>query len=155
MTAHTADAAVRDLYRRLLVAWNEREAERYAALFTADSTLIGFDGSQVSGAQVAEHLRPIFADHPTAAYVAKVREVRSLGPACVLLRAIAGMAPPGQSRLNPAVNAVQTLLAQQGDDGWRIVLFQNTPAQYHGRPELTEQHTAELAPILSSGAVVA
>jgi hypothetical protein len=37
----------------------------------------------------------------------------------------------------------------------RIVLFQNTPAQYHGRPELTEQHTAELQPLLSNGTVVA
>jgi len=46
--------------------------------------------------------------------------------------------------LNPALNAVQSLVAERDRDGWRIVLFQNTPAQYHGRPHLVEQHTAEL-----------
>ena len=61
------------------------------------------------------------------------------------------MVPPGQTRLNPAVNAVQSLVAQD-DDGWRVVLFQNTPAQHHGRPDLVEQHTAELQQILGTRA---
>jgi len=30
------------------------------------------------------------------------------------------------------------------DGEWRIKLFQNTPAQFHGRPELVEQMTDEL-----------
>jgi hypothetical protein len=63
----TADAAVRSLYTRLLQAWNERDADNYAALFTFDGTMIGFDGSQAQGAQILDHLRPIFEDHPTAA----------------------------------------------------------------------------------------
>jgi uncharacterized protein (TIGR02246 family) len=154
MTA-AADSAVRDLYTRLLEAWNERAAERFAALFACDGALIGFDGSQASGEQIADHLRPIFADHPTAAYVAKVRQIRSLGPGSVMLRAIAGMVPPGRAQLNPALNALQTLVAEHQEDGWRIVLFQNTPAQYHQRPELTQRHTAELQPLLSSNTTVA
>jgi len=135
---------VRDLYARLLDAWNRRNAQDYAALFAEDGSLIGFDGSQATGPEVLNHLTPIFADHPTAAYVAKVREVRPLGPGAAVLRAIVGMIPPGQSKLNPAVNAVQTLVAQKHHGTWGIVLFQNTPAQYHGRPDLAEQHTAEL-----------
>jgi hypothetical protein len=35
------------------------------------------------------------------------------------------------------------------------VLFQNTPAQFHGRPELTEQHLAELRPLVRAGTTVA
>jgi uncharacterized protein (TIGR02246 family) len=155
MTAAATDSAVRDLYERLLQAWNERNAEHFAALFASDGTMIGSDGSQASGAQIVDHLRPIFAAHPTAGYVAKVREIRFLGPGSVLLRAIAGMVPPGQNQLNPAVNALQTLVAEQQDDGWRIVLLQNTPAQYHGRPELTEQHTGELQPLVSRGTTLA
>ena len=104
MTANTAEA-VRDLYARLLHAWNGRDAEAFAALFAADGGLIGFDGSQAFGAEVLEHLRPIFADHPTAACVAKVREVRDLGPDNAILRAIVGMVPPGQQSVNPATNA--------------------------------------------------
>ncbi|MGI8333946.1 SgcJ/EcaC family oxidoreductase [Actinomadura scrupuli] len=155
MTVMAVGAAVRDLYTRLLRAWNDRNAEDYAALFAADGVMIGFDGSQASGAQITDHLAPIFTDHPTAAFVAKVRDIRFLGPGSVMLRAIAGMVPPGQDRLNPAVNVLQTIVAEHQEDGWRIVLFQNTPAQYHGRPELTEQHTAELEPLLAGDTIVA
>ena len=140
----TADDAVRDLYERLLTAWNERRADDFGVLFEPDGVMIGFDGSQVAGSDAADHLAPIFGDHPTASYVAEVRQIRPIGTQAVLLRATAGMVPPGGTELNPAMNAVQTMVAEQRDGAWRIVLFQNTPAQYHGRPDLTEEHTAAL-----------
>jgi uncharacterized protein (TIGR02246 family) len=143
-----------DLYEQLLTAWNNRDADAFAALFTSDGAMVGFDGSQASGPEIAAHLAPVFADHPTAAYVAKVRATRALGPDAALLRAIAGMVPPGQDALKPAVNAVHSLVAERHGDDWRIVLFQNTPAQYHGRPELVEEHTAELEAGRAAGAVV-
>jgi uncharacterized protein (TIGR02246 family) len=146
---------IRDLYTQLLCAWNDRDATAYAALFSADGALVGFDGAQVSGAEVVDHLGPIFTDHPTAAYVAKVREIRPLDTNVIMLRAIVGMIPPGADRLKAETNAVQTLIAQRSDGEWRIVLFQNTPAQYHGRPDLTERHTAELEPLVAAGTTVA
>jgi uncharacterized protein (TIGR02246 family) len=146
--------AVRDLYAQLLTAWNERDADRFGALFTEDGTTVGFDGSQSHGPQIAGHLKPIFADHPTAAYVAKVLQVRAVGPDAAVLRAIVGMVPPGAADLKPDVNAVQTLLAERTAGGWRIVLLQNTPAQHHGRPDLVGQHTAELAPLVRSGTLL-
>lgn len=148
MTAHSADPAVRDLYIRLLDAWNRRSADEYAALFTADATLIGFDGSVVLGPDIREHLASIFVDHPTASYVSKIREVRPVGSQVMLLRASVGMVPPGGADLVPAANAHQVLVAEQREDTWRIVLFQNTPAQYHGRPDLAAQHTAEMRQLL-------
>lgn len=144
-------AAVRDLYAQLLTAWNERDADRFGALFAADGGCVGFDGSQMHGSQITEQLKPIFADHPTGAYVAKVRQVRAVGPDAVLLRAIVGMVPAGADELMPGVNSVQALLAERTSGGWRIVLLQNTPAQHHGRPDLVEQHTAELAPQVRAG----
>ena len=149
---NSPEAAVQALFEELLAAWNRRDADGYAALFAPDGALVGFDGGQVPGAEVADHLTPIFKDHPTAAYVWKVREVRSLGEGVVLLRAIAGMVPPGRTELNPAANAVQSLVAQNLSGTWQVVLFQNTPAQYHGRPDLAEQHTAELGRILRAPA---
>ncbi|MEV6649029.1 SgcJ/EcaC family oxidoreductase [Streptomyces sp. NPDC051219] len=152
MTAQSTDVAVRSLYSRLLDAWNRRSHDDFAALFTDDGTMIGFDGSLESGAaRIRGHLAPIFADHPTAAYVAKVREVRPFGPDSALLRALAGMLPPGSARLNPATNAHQTVVAERQGEAWRIALFQNTPAQYHGRPHLVEQDTAELSELLKNG----
>ena len=145
MDNESADVAVRNLYVRLIDSWNHRDAHTFAELFNDDGTSIGFDGSVVtSPKEILSHLAPIFADHPTAAYVAKVRTVRMLGKDHAMLRAIVGMLPPGQRELNPDVNAAQTLIAERQDGNWRIVLFQNTPSQYHGRPELTQQHTAEL-----------
>jgi hypothetical protein len=29
---------------------------------------------------------------------------------------------------------VGSVVASRGDDGWRIIVFQNTPAAFHGRP---------------------
>jgi uncharacterized protein (TIGR02246 family) len=95
-------------------------------------------------AEIESHLRQIFGSHPTAAFVGKIREVRVLGGDVVLLRAVAGMVPPGKSDLNPSVNTVHTLVAAKQDDRWQVELFQSTPAAFHGRPEATEALTAEL-----------
>src|SRR5262249_21211624 len=99
-------------------------------------------------ATIATELRRIFADHQTAAYIAKVRSVRFLASDVALLRAVVGMIPPGQSDVNPAVNTIQTLLALRREGNWHIALLQHTPAQFHGRPELVEQLTEELRQLL-------
>jgi uncharacterized protein (TIGR02246 family) len=120
-----------------------------AALFAEEGEVIGFDGSQMSGpAEIAAVLQQIFADHPTPTYVATVRSVGLLSPETALLHAVAGLVPRGQSDLNPQLNAIQTLVATKGDGHWRIALFQNTPAQFHGRPELAQQLTDELRQLL-------
>jgi uncharacterized protein (TIGR02246 family) len=148
MTRMTTDDAVRDLYTRLLGAWNARDADRFADLFAPDGTSVGFDGGQATTPDgIAALLGPIFQDHPTAAYVAKVREVRLLGADAAVLRAIAGMVPPGAHELKPDVNAVHALVAEHVEGRWRIALFQSTPARYDGRPDLAQRHTAELAPL--------
>lgn len=142
-------------YERLLVAWNTRSAADFAALFTADGHAVGFDGSPMNGRdQIASTLGSIFAHHPTASYVAKVRGVQLLRPDVALLRAVVGMVPPGQVELNPAVNAIKSVLFVQNDGGWQIALLHNTPAAFHGRPEMVEQLTAELSDVLHSDAVV-
>jgi uncharacterized protein (TIGR02246 family) len=142
--------AAKDLYERLIEAWNGRDAVDFAEPFADDATMIGFDGSVAEGDEIREHLTAIFADHPTGRYVAKVRHVRAMGDDAEVLRAIVGMIPPGGTELNPDLNAHQTLIAERRGDAWRIVQFQNTPAQYHGRPELVRQHTAELEPQVHS-----
>ncbi len=88
-------------------------------------------------------------DHPTARFVSKVKDVRFLAPDVAILRSIAGMVPRGLSDINPAANAHQTLVVLNREGNWRIQLFQNTPAQFHGRPELVEQMTEELKALLA------
>jgi uncharacterized protein (TIGR02246 family) len=156
VTARTEhDSAVRGLYERLIGAWNDRDAAGFAGLFNEDGVSIGFDGSQMVGREIRDQLSAIFDDHATATYVARVRAIRSLGPDAALLRAIVGMVPRDADELNPEVNALQSLVAERRGDRWSIVLFQNTPAQYHGRPELAERHTAEVERVRADGVTIA
>jgi uncharacterized protein (TIGR02246 family) len=145
----TADAAVLALYGRLIDGWNDRDGDAFAAPFAPWGTVIGFDGSEQNGREaIAAAMRQIFEDHETAGYVAVVKHVGSLGPAASMLRASAGMIPPGSSHLDPSLNARQTVIATQRDGRWEIVLFQNTAAQFHGRPDLAERFTDELLGVL-------
>ncbi len=137
------------LYRNLLDCWNRRAADEFAALFTEAGSVVGFDGSQVNGRpDVALHLREIFAHHATPRYLGKVREVRFPTDDVAILRAVSGLIPPGQSDLNPALNAVQTLVAARHAGAWRVEMYQNTPAAFHGRPDLSEALTEELRNLL-------
>ena len=139
------ETEIRTLYRQMLDGWNQRNADAFAVPFAEDAEIIGFDGSEMTGRmEIAATLGRIFADHVTAPYVSKVRSVRLVSPEVAILRAIVGMVPPGQSDLNPAVNAHQTLVTTRRDGRWRIELLQNTPAQFHGRPDLVQHMTEEL-----------
>ena len=142
-------------YRRLLEAWNQRDPDRFAAAFTGDGSSVGFDGSQMNGrTEIGVELRRIFASHPTAAYVARLREIRPLGSGVVLVRAVVGMLPPGKTVLNPEVNAVQTVVLVSEGGEYRVALLHNTPAAFHGRPHLAEQLTDELTEVVRSGQIV-
>jgi uncharacterized protein (TIGR02246 family) len=150
MADTSLDDDVRSLYHQLVEAWNRRDASAMASLFSAHGNMIGFDGSMANGtAHIKAHLEPIFASHPTPAFIAKVREVRELGAGTALLRAIAGMVPPRRSDISPRFNAVQSMVAaKESGSPWRIELFQNTPAALDGRPDLKEKMTEELRALM-------
>jgi uncharacterized protein (TIGR02246 family) len=136
---------VRTLYDRLIAAWNDHDGVAMAEPFAAEGVVIGFDGSVSSGKQtIGTEMSNIFADHETGRYAVKVHSVRPLGAQAMILRAIAGLVPPGGTAINPETNSHQTVVAEEQGDEWRIVLFQNTPAQFHGRPGLVEEMTREL-----------
>ena len=151
-----ADERIVQSYVALLKAWNRRDADAFAAAFAANGSAVGFDGSTMNGRdEIASALREIFTDHPTASYVAKVREVRAVGPGVVLLRAVAGMIPPGKTAVNPATNAIQSVVFTIAGDEATIALLHNTPAAFHGRPHLADALTGELTEVMRRGVVVA
>ncbi len=141
----SAEDEIRALYHAMIDGWNRKSAEGFAAPFAEDGESIGFDGSQTVGqANIVSDLQRIFADHPTGTYVGKVKGVRPVAPHTAVLRAVAGVVPAGQSDLRPELNSIQTVVFAERDGQWRIVLLQNTPAQFHGRPELVDALTEEL-----------
>lgn len=144
-TGADALSATRDVYDRLIEAWNKRNARDYALLFASNGSIVGFDGSQVNGqTEIGGHVSEIFSHHQTASYVTIVRDVRTIASDVTLLRANAGMVPPGKDDINPEMNAVQSLVAARKGGKWEIALFQNTPAAYHERPDLSKKLTDEL-----------
>ena len=100
------DRETRELYARLMDAWDKRNARDYALQFTSDASLVGFDGTQVNGQlEIGAHLTEVFTHHQTPRYVPIVREVRLLTSDVTLLRANSGLIPPGKDDIDPALNA--------------------------------------------------
>jgi uncharacterized protein (TIGR02246 family) len=144
-----AASATRELYQRLIEAWNKRNARDYALAFASTGSLVGFDGSQVNGQmEIGAHVSEVFSHHQTAAYAMVVREVRPITSDVTLLRANVGMVPPGKDDINPELNAVQCMVAVRKSDKWEIALFQNTPAEFHGKPDLSKKLSEELRAVL-------
>jgi uncharacterized protein (TIGR02246 family) len=139
-------ASARQVYFALLDDWNRQDAQAMAARFAERGSMVGFDGSAVDGRTAIEaHLLPIFEQHPTPLFAAKVREVRRMaGGQTLLLRGVAGMWPRDGTDLNPDLNAVQTMVLSLCDGVYRIEMFQNTPAAFHGRTDERDRLSAEL-----------
>ncbi|MCW3121215.1 MAG: hypothetical protein JWQ38_707 [Flavipsychrobacter sp.] len=146
----TQENEVIALYMHLLEQWNKRSAAGMSGVFAANGSLVGFDGSQLnSQKEIYDVLVEIFDNFPTASYVAIVKEVRMLGDNVAMVRSVVGMVPHGEQDINPAVNAIQSTIAVKDNGEWRIALFQNTPAAFHGRPEVSELLSADLRQALS------
>ncbi|MFJ3794403.1 SgcJ/EcaC family oxidoreductase [Kitasatospora sp. NPDC090091] len=146
------ESAVRALYHRALDGWNLQDGAAFAGPFSEDGEVIGFDGTRHSGRSlIAAELGRIFADHVPPEFVAKVRRVRALGPGVVQLDAVAGMVPDEAEDIDPALNALQTMIAVNAGAGWRIALMQTTPARYDLRPDLARALTAELRSLIGRG----
>lgn len=143
--AGTGTSTIAPLYDRLVDGWNRCDGPAMAELFSENGSMVGFDGSQVDGRrEIESHLSGIFAHHRPAEFVVIVRDIRMFTPDSALLRAVAGMVPTGKTEIMPAVDAIQSLVVSRHGDDWRIELFQNTPAAWHGRPEDFARLTAEL-----------
>jgi uncharacterized protein (TIGR02246 family) len=139
------DAEIRALYMRIIQAWNDRNAEAFAAQFAEFGTVVGFDGSEHSNPRaLANDLGTIFKDHPTAKYVVKVRGVDTINADTAILRAVAGLVPPGKTEVRAETNAIIRLVAVLRDGQWKAALLTNTPARYDGRPDAAKALHAEL-----------
>ena len=149
------EKAMRAIYTKLLESWNNNNAADFANLFSGDGNTVGFDGSQMNGrAQIEEELTQIFIDHKVASYVGIIKEIRAIAPDVFILRAVAGMIPPGKTHIMPERNAVQGMVLKKEKDGFAIALYQNTPASFDGRPELSKQLTKELQEVFDNGKII-
>jgi uncharacterized protein (TIGR02246 family) len=145
------EAMIRSLYQQSLDGWNKGSGEAFGSPFAEDSDLVGFDGTHLKGRQeIASFHQQLFDTHLKGTHLfGKIKSVRFLTSDVALIHAVSGTVMPGQTNIEPERNSVQTLVATKGNTGeWHLAAFQNTRAQYLGRPDLSQALTEELRRLL-------
>jgi uncharacterized protein (TIGR02246 family) len=145
-------AAIATLYFQMIEGWNKGSGNAFAAPFAEDGDLVGFDGTHLKGRQeiASFHQRLFDTFVKGSQLVGKVRNVRILTPDVAIMHAVGGTVMAGQSNIEPERNSIHTLVAKKEDINgqWNFIAFQNTRAQYIGRPQefqaLTEELSSEL-----------
>jgi uncharacterized protein (TIGR02246 family) len=123
-------AAIRALQDAQADAWNRHDAAAYARLFVADGDVVNvlgwwWRGREEIERKLSEAFAVVFAESEL-----RIVEVhtRLLAPAYAIAHVRWTMdgakAPPGAPA--PPREGVQLQVLRKGDDGWRIVSFQNT-----------------------------
>jgi uncharacterized protein (TIGR02246 family) len=122
------EAAVRALYQQLMDGWNQGSGDAFAAVFTEDGDLIGFDGTHFKGRQeIAPFHQRLFDKWLKGSrLVGEVKDVRFLSPDVALMHAVGGTVLRGKSEPVPERDSIQTLVATRQDGEWRLAAFQNT-----------------------------
>jgi len=143
---------VREVYERLLSAWNSYDAVGMANCCADECTFIAFDGTQYFFRKELEQaVATIFKDHQPPRYVHKIREISFFSPEVAQVFAIVGMLRNGDSSVDPSLNAIQLATLRKKGKEWRVISFQNTPARFDQNPELVEEMTQELNTLARRG----
>jgi len=128
-TDYTADeAAIRDLFRRLLDDWGRGDGEAYGSRFTEDADYVAFDGSHTRGRRaIADSHQQLFDKFLKGTRLTgRIESVRFLGPDTALMHAVGGTVMRGKTRPSPERDSIQTLVAVRRDGQWRFAAFHNS-----------------------------
>ena len=140
------EAAIRSLYERMMDGWNKGSGNDFAAPFTDDADFVGFDGTHLKGRQeIALFHQQLFDKFIKGSrLVGKIRSIRFLTHYIIVMVAVGGTVMAGKSDIEPERNSVHTLVAIKHDGKWHFTAFQNSRAQFIGRPEESQALTEEL-----------
>jgi uncharacterized protein (TIGR02246 family) len=141
------EAAIRSLYFQMIDGWNKGDGDSFASPFAEDSDLVGFDGTHLKGRQriASFHQQLLDTYVKGSRLVGKIRNVRFLTPDVAIMHVVGGTIMKGQTDIEPERNSVHTLVFKKGDDEkWCVAAFQNTRAQFIGRPDMSNDLTEEL-----------
>jgi uncharacterized protein (TIGR02246 family) len=127
--------AVRKLYEELMTAWNRGSGEAFAAGFTEDGDLIGFDGTHLKGRkEIAPFHQRLFDTYLKGTrLVGTVTDVQFLSADIALLHAVGGTIMRGKSAPARERDSIHTLVAIRSRSDWRFAAFQNTRLRPMGR----------------------
>src|SRR5919198_1210935 len=145
------EATIRDLYQQTIDGWHAGKGDAFAAPYTDDSDFIGFDGTYMKGRQEIASFHQMLFDKfvKGSRLIGKIRSIRFVTEDVAIMIAVGGTVMAGQSDIDPDRNSVHTLVAVKHDVKWYFTAFQNSRAQYIGRPEESHALTEELRQELS------
>jgi uncharacterized protein (TIGR02246 family) len=126
---HSADeAALRALYQQLMDGWNQGSGAAFAAAFTVDGDLVGFDGTHFKGREEITRFHQELFDKwlKGSRLVGQLKDIRLLSPDVALMHAVGGTVMRGKSEPTPERDSIQTLVAVRLEGEWRLAAFQNT-----------------------------
>ena len=140
------EAAIRKLYQQMIDGWNAGNGDAFAAPYTDDSDYIGFDGTYMKGRQEIASFHQMLFDKflKGSRLIGKIRTIRFVTMDVAVLVAVGGTVMAGQSDIEPERNSIHTIVAVKRNRNWYFTAFQNSRAQYIGRPEEYQALTEEL-----------
>ena len=144
------EAAIRALYQQKIDGWNSGNGNAFAAPYTDVSDYIGFDGTYLKGREEIASLHQMLFDKfvKGSRLVGKIRSIRFLTRDIAIVVAVGGTVMAGQSDIDPERNSIHMLVAIKQNDKWHFTAFQNSRAQFIGRPEEAQALTDELRQLL-------
>jgi uncharacterized protein (TIGR02246 family) len=122
----------------------------FAAPYTDVCDYIGFDGTYLKGREEIASLHQMLFDKfvKGSRLVGKIRSIRFLTSDIAIVVAVGGTVMVGQSDIDPERNSIHMLVAINQNANWRFTAFQNSRAQFIGRPEEAQALTNELRQLL-------
>ena len=135
----TDEAAVRDLFRRLLDDWGRGDGEAYGSRFTDDADYVAFDGSHTRGREEISSSHQQLFDRflKGTRLTGRILSVKFPSPDVALVHATGGTVMRGKSKPSPERDSIQTLVAVRRDGVWRFAAFHNTRVRPIGRGPAT------------------
>lgn len=128
-TNYSADeAAIRDLFRKLLDDWGRGDGYAYGSRFTEDADYVAFDGTHTKGRQeiAASHQQLFDKWVKGTKLVGGIESIRFLSPEVTLVHATGSTIFPGEDKPRPSRDSIQTLVAVKRDGAWIFTAFQNS-----------------------------
>lgn len=125
------EAAIRDLYRRMLDAWGDAEA--YAECFTPDADyIIGAGAVQHGWAEIVDGHRVAFSAWARSSRLeGRIERLRFLTPDVALLIAYGHVVYLDHRSSDQNKRTVYSLVAHRLDGRWTFAAYQNTPLGGH------------------------
>jgi uncharacterized protein (TIGR02246 family) len=140
------EAAIQDLYQQMIDGWNAVNGNAFAAPYTDDSDFIRFDGTYMKGRQEIASFHQMLFDKflRGSRLIGKIKSIRFVTMDVAIMIAVGGTVMAGQSDIESERNSIHTIVAVKRDSNWHFAAFQNSRAQYIGRPEISRALTEEL-----------